>query len=75
MSWTSKPSKGTTRIGYKNPKGQVVIRKTRLPGTDHLQYVYVLKCKHCGREYGTNWNGYLGQELPLLPGRKGRISI
>ena len=46
--------RGTTRIGFVNEKGQKVLRKTDLPGTDHNQYIYVLGCGKCGSEYGAN---------------------
>jgi hypothetical protein len=45
---------GTTNIGYENRNGQVVVRPTGLNGTDYGQKVYVLKCGHCGHEYGAN---------------------
>ena len=47
-------SRGTTAIGYGNPNGQAVVRATDLPGTDHGQKIYVLRCHQCGAEYGAN---------------------
>ncbi|TXM65783.1 hypothetical protein [Methylobacterium sp. WL120] len=47
-------SKGTTEIGYVNRNDQEVIRRTDEPGTDHMQKVYVLRCRPCGAEYGAN---------------------
>lgn len=44
----------STQPGYVNRNGQEVIRATGLPGTDHGQYVYVLRCGTCGHEYGAN---------------------
>ena len=44
----------TTRTGYINRNRQTVVRSTGLPGTDHLQYVYVVRCGDCGNEYGAN---------------------
>src|SRR5207249_407596 len=38
----------TTRPGYENRNGQVV----NLAGTDHGQYVYLLRCSLCRHEYG-----------------------
>jgi hypothetical protein len=35
-------SKNTTRIGYVNPNGQVVIRNTGKPGTDHNAKIYLV---------------------------------
>lgn len=46
--------KGTTAVGFINPRNQEVIRKTDLAGTDHNQRVYVLRCRDCGYEYGAN---------------------
>lgn len=48
-----KPSP-TTRTGYVNRNGQIVIRNTGAPGTDNNQYVYQLACSHCGHAYGAN---------------------
>lgn len=45
--------KETTRIGFRSEKGQTVVRKTDLAGTDHGQSVYVLRCDE-GHEYGAN---------------------
>lgn len=47
-------SRGTTQVGFVNPHGQVTIRNTGAPGTDHYQYVYQLACSHCGHVYGAN---------------------
>ena len=47
-------SKGTTAVGYVSDKGQVVIRRTDLPGNDHQQFVYQLGCSQCGNVYGAN---------------------
>ncbi|MDP9193492.1 MAG: hypothetical protein M3P06_17505 [Acidobacteriota bacterium] len=44
----------TTEIGFINRNRQEVVRKTDLPGTDHGQRIYVLRCGACETEYGTN---------------------
>jgi hypothetical protein len=44
----------STKVGFVNPKGQVVIRKTLLSGTDHGQKVYQMACSNCGEVYGAN---------------------
>ena len=41
----------TTKTGFVNKHGQVVIRNTGRLGTDHLQYVYQLSCSRCGFTY------------------------
>lgn len=44
----------TTTPGFRNRNDQTVIRGTDIPGTDHNQYVYELKCGRCGLHYGAN---------------------
>jgi hypothetical protein len=60
--------KGTTEIGYTNRNGQVVIRHTDLDGTDHNQYIYVLRCNHCGQEYGANGSDIWLRKCPNCQG-------
>ena len=60
--------KRTTASGYVNPKGQVVVRPTGGPGTDHLQYVYVLRCGHCEHEYGANGSDIRIRKCPECRG-------
>ena len=50
---TSKPTtwEHITRIGYRNPDGQEIVRKTDSGGPEG-QRIYVLRCTVCGREYG-----------------------
>ena len=47
-------SKMTSEPGYCNRNNQEVIRNTGLQGTDHLQYIYEMVCRNCGRRYGSN---------------------
>ena len=58
----------TTREGYPNRNGQVVIRPTGLPGNDHLQYVYVLRCERCEHEYGSNGSDIFQRKCPHCQG-------
>ena len=50
---TSKPTtwEHITRIGYRNPDGQEIVRKTDVGGPEG-QRIYVLRCTVCGHEYG-----------------------
>jgi hypothetical protein len=57
----SKPHPGTSKqqLGDVNRHDQVLIARTDAPGTDHLQYVWVLVCARrseggalCGHRYG-----------------------
>lgn len=54
----------TTKPGYVNRNGQVVIRDTGIPGTDHLQTTYQLACSHCGYVYGSNGAGNFERKCP-----------
>jgi hypothetical protein len=49
----SRPSKGTTTIGYINRNPQRVIRDTGRPG-NHNQMAYELQCEVCGCKYERN---------------------
>ena len=54
----------TTDVGYVNPRGQEVIRATDKPGTDFNQRIYVLRCRDCGNEYGTNGSNIYERRCP-----------
>jgi len=60
--------KGTTDAGYVNRNGQRVVRATDLPGTDHLQKIYVLLCNSCGVEYGANGSDIWLRKCPACQG-------
>ncbi len=64
--------KGTTTPGFVNVHGQEVIRNTGKAGTDHGQYIYELKCQHCGKHYGANGSDIFERKCPIcqkgLPG-------
>lgn len=50
---TSKPTswEHITRIGYRNPEGQQIVRKTNAGGPQG-QRIFVLRCTVCSHEYG-----------------------
>lgn len=52
--------KGSTEIGYKNPRGQTVIRRLDRSQTHGNQFCYELECKHCGHRYGAAGCDILG---------------
>jgi hypothetical protein len=54
----------TTRVGYVSPNNQRVLRDTGLPGTDHNQRIYVLRCGDCGSEYGANGSDIFQRRCP-----------
>ena len=59
-----KGAKHTTEAGFVNRNGQVVIRNTGKPGTDHGQYVYQLGCTECGHVYGANGSDIFERKCP-----------
>jgi hypothetical protein len=58
----------TTTPGYVNRNRQEVIRNTGLPGTDHFQFVYVLRCGDCANEYGANGSDIFQRKCPACQG-------
>ena len=50
---TSQPTswEHITRIGYRNPDGQEIVRKTDVGGPQG-QRIFVLRCTVCGHQYG-----------------------
>lgn len=60
--------RATTEPGFANPHGQITIRKTGTPGTDHNQYVYQLACSHCGHVYGANGSDIFERKCPNCQG-------
>lgn len=65
----------TTEPGFRNPNGQVVVRATGLPGTDHLQKIYILSCEKCSREYGANGSDIHLRKCPFCQGGKPGLPI
>jgi hypothetical protein len=60
--------KGTTTPGFTNRNGQVVVRRTRWPGNDFNQRVYVLSCTPCGNAYGANGSDIHLRRCPRCQG-------
>ena len=55
----------TTRTGYVNRNGQVVVRNTRFPGTDFLRWIYQLGCSQCGQVYAASGSEISQRECPV----------
>lgn len=60
--------KGTTKIGFVSKRGQVVIRGTGKPGTDHGQKIYQVGCSKCGHVYGCNGSDIHDHKCPKCQG-------
>ena len=54
--------------GYQNRNGQVVVRRTDLPGNDHNQQIYVLRCSDCLHQYGANGSDIWQRKCPKCGG-------
>ena len=68
MSNSTSENLGTTTPGFRNLNDQVVVRDTGLPGTDHLQRIYVLRCGSCHSEYGANGSDIFQRRCPSCGG-------
>jgi hypothetical protein len=58
----------STQLGFTNRNGQIVIRRTRQPGNDHNQFVYIMKCGKCSHEYGANESDIWQRRCPSCDG-------
>lgn len=63
------------RRGDINPNDQILIARTDRPGTDHLQYVWVLVCARrasygaiCGHRNGANGSDFHQRKCPKCQG-------
>ena len=65
-------NKGTTVRGYENRNGQVNLGRTDpvRSGSGSNQYVYVLHCPCCGRNYGSNGADIFQRKCPSCQGGK-----
>lgn len=68
-------TRGTTETGFVNPNGQVTIRNTGVPGTDHNQYVYQIACSLCGETYGANGSDIHERKCPTCQGGKPGLAL
>jgi predicted nuclease with RNAse H fold len=63
-----RPQGATVQIGYVNRNNQNVVAATGLPGTDHGQSIYVLRCGQCGEEYASNGSDNFQRKCPACQG-------
>ena len=57
-------STNTTQIGYVNQNNQQNLGHRNLPGNDHLQMAYKMKCLTCGLLYGANGTDIFQRRCP-----------
>jgi hypothetical protein len=65
----------STHPGFTNPNGQTVIVNTGLPGTDHGQSVYELRCDHCSECYGANGSDIAIRRCPRCQGGRPGLAV
>lgn len=70
------------QLGDINRNDQVLIARTDRPGTDHLQYVWVLVCARrlrsgdlCGHRYGANGSDFHQRKCPQCQGGAAGLNI
>ena len=71
---TSQKGKSTIP-GYGNRNRQMVIRKSDRPGTDHLNYVYELRCGDCKLRYGANGSETYQRKCPRCQGGEPGLDV
>lgn len=65
----------TTSPGFINRNRQEVLSCTGLPGTDHNQVVYLLKCHACGAQYRANGSDIFQRRCPECDGGRPGLGI
>lgn len=65
----------TTTPGHENRNSQIVVHATGLAGTDHGQYVYVLRCIKCEIEYGANGSDIFQRRCPKCQGGRSGLAF
>ncbi|HJQ37347.1 MAG TPA: hypothetical protein VKB93_09420 [Thermoanaerobaculia bacterium] len=65
----------STSIGFTNNNRQTVLQATDLPGTDHGQSIYVLRCGDCGSEYGANGSDIWLRKCPNCQGGRAGLAL
>lgn len=62
----------TTEPGFINRNLQEVVTRTDLPGNDHNQVTYILRCQSCDLRYGANGSDIFQRRCPVCgAGRPG----
>ncbi|HYE09573.1 MAG TPA: hypothetical protein VEF53_05290 [Patescibacteria group bacterium] len=60
----------TTTIGYINRNQQKNLGSTGEPGTDNLQYFYLMECQYCNHRYKSNGSDIFQRKCPKCQGGK-----
>ena len=54
----------TTDVGYLNRNNQRNMGRTQAEGTDHMQYLYTMRCENCDHEYFANGSDIFQKKCP-----------
>lgn len=60
-----------SEVGDINKNNQQLVRKTMVAGTDHNAKIWVVRCVHCGNEYGANNTDFWERKCPNMLCQKG----
>ena len=60
----------TTVVGYINKNNQKNLGRTDLAGTDHNQWLYLMKCLNCNSEHYANGSDIHHKKCPECQGGK-----
>lgn len=70
------------QLGDISRNDQVLTARTNRPGTDHMQYVWVLVCARrldngdlCGHRYGANGSDFHHRKCPMCQGGAAGLSV
>ncbi len=58
----------TTDVGYLNRNNQRNMGRTQAEGTDHMQYLYTMRCENCDHEYFANGSDIFQKKCPKCQG-------
>lgn len=58
----------TTDVGYLNRNNQRNMGRTKADGTDHMQYLYTMRCENCDHEYFANGSDIFQKKCPKCQG-------
>ena len=65
----------TTERGFTNRNGQINLGCTTRPGNDNNQYIYVMHCSDCEKNYGANGSDIFQRKCPYHQGGRQGLEL
>lgn len=65
----------TTDVGYLNRNNQRNMGRTQAEGTDHMQYLYTMRCENCDHEYFANGTDIFQKKCPQCQGGANTVCL